>query len=542
MIRVEELSFAYPKAAGPVLRGVNLSIPEGEAVLVVGPSGGGKSTLLRCLNGLVPHFHGGSFAGRVSVDGEDTLNHQPRELARKVGLVFQDPESQFVADIVEDEIAFGMENMGVPRLTMRKRVEEVLDVLDIAHLRRRRLDTLSGGELQRVAIGAVLTVQPRVLVLDEPTSQLDPQAAEEVLTVVQRLNSDLGLTIVMAEHRLERVVQYVDRVLYMPGDGSVASYPVRQAMERLPLAPPVARIGRALGWAPLPLSVREGKPFVRGSALPPLSDKRSDTGESGVAGIGAGVVVEKAHLSYGDADVIKGISLRAFPGQVLALMGRNGAGKTSLLRSLVGLLAPRKGTVSVLGEDVVGSTTEELTRRVALVPQNPASILFHDTVEGEVADTLKGTGREGSVEEALAEWRLESLRRAHPRDLSAGERQRAALAAMLVGRPPVILLDEPTRGMDYETKRLLIDNLRRRCREGCTVVLASHDVELVGSCADRVVLLAEGEVAAAGPTRDVLTESLTFSTQVNKLFGGRYLTVEEVLASKEKERIGASNS
>ena len=223
-------------------------------------------------------------------------------------------------------------------------------------------------------------------------------------------------------------------------------------------------------------------------------------------------------------------------------MGRNGAGKTSLLRSLVGLLTPRKGTVSVLGEDVVGSSTEELTRRVALVPQDPASILFHDTIEGEIADTLKGTGRQGSVEEALAEWRLESLRRAHPRDLSAGERQRAALAAMLVGRPPIILLDEPTRGMDYETKRLLMDNLRRRCREGCTVILASHDVELVGSCADRVVLLAEGEVAAAGPTRDVLTESLTFSTQVNKLFGDRYLTVEDVLAAEEMERIGASNS
>ncbi len=537
MIRVEELSFAYPKAAAPVLRGVNLSIAEGEAVLVVGPSGSGKSTFLRCLNGLVPHFHGGSFAGRVSVDGEDTLDHQPRELARKVGLVFQDPESQFVADVVEDELAFGMENMGVPRLTMRKRVEEVLDVLGIAHLRRRRLDTLSGGELQRVAIGAVLTAQPRVLVLDEPTSQLDPQAAEEVLTAVQRLNSDLGLTIVMAEHRLERVVQYVDRVLYLPGDGSLASYPVRRAMERLPLAPPVARIGRALGWAPLPLSVREGKPFARRSAPPPPSDTPSDGGNGR-----AGVVVEKAHLSYGDADAIRGVSLHAYPGQVLALMGRNGAGKTSLLRSLVGLLAPRKGTVSVLGEDVSGTSTEEMTRRVALVPQDPASILFHDTVEGEIADTLKGTGRDGSVAEALAEWRLESLRRAHPRDLSAGERQRTALAAMLVGRPPVVLLDEPTRGMDYQTKQLLIDNLRRRCREGCTVVLASHDVELVGSCADRVVLLAEGEVAAEGPTRDVLTESLTFSTQVNKLFGGRYLTVEDVLPTKAMEEISVSNS
>ncbi len=536
MIRVQDLTFTYPKAAAPVLQGIDLSIPEGEVVLVIGPSGSGKSTLLRCLNGLVPHFHGGSFAGKVLVDGEDTLTRQPRDLARKVGLVFQDPESQFVADVVEDELAFGMENMGVPRLTMRKRVEEVLDVLGIAHLRRRRLDTLSGGELQRVAIGAVLTVQPRVLVLDEPTSQLDPQAAEEVLTVVQRLNSDLGLTIVMAEHRLERVVQYVDRVLYMSGDGSVVPYPVRQAMEELSLAPPVARIGRALGWAPLPLSVREGKPFVKRSALPLSSDTQVEETDGRAA-----VVVEKAHLSYGDGDVIKGVSLRAFPGQVLALMGRNGAGKTSLLRSLVGLLTPRKGTISVLGEDVSNRSTAELTRRVALVPQDPTSILFHDTVEGEIADTLRGTNRDGNVEEAIREWRLESLRHAHPRDLSAGERQRAALAAMLVGDPPVVLLDEPTRGMDYETKKILIDNLRRRCREGCTVVLASHDVELVGSCADRVVLLAEGEVVAEGPTREVLTESLTFSTQVNKLFGGRYLTVEDVLASKEMEKTGVSH-
>ncbi len=536
MIEIEGLAFAYPKAAAPVLRGVNVSIREGEAMLVVGPSGGGKSTLLRCLNGLVPHFHGGTFVGTVVVDGLDTLSHQPRDLARKVGLVFQDPESQFMADVVEDELAFGMENMGVPRLTMRKRVEEVLDVLGIAHLRRRRLDTLSGGELQRVAIGAVLTVQPKVLVLDEPTSQLDPQAAEEVLTAVQRLNSDLGLTIVMAEHRLERVVQHVDRVLYMPGDGSVIPYEVREAMATLPLAPPVARLGRALGWTPLPLSVREGRRFVGRSAPPPPAESAEPAHNE------ASIIIEGVHLSYGEGDVIRGVSLRAFAGQVLALMGRNGAGKTSLLRSLVGLLSSRKGRVRVLDHDVAATSTEELTRRVALVPQEPASILFHDTVEAEIVDTLRGTGREGSVEEALAEWRLEALQRTHPRDLSVGERQRAALAAMLVGRPAVILLDEPTRGMDYETKKLLVANLRRRCQEGCAVILASHDVELVGRCAQRVVLLAEGEVVAEGPTREVLTESLTFSTQVNRLFGGRYLTVEDVLAAKGLERLHVSTS
>jgi energy-coupling factor transporter ATP-binding protein EcfA2 len=524
MIDISGLTFAYPHAARPVLRDVTLSIQEGEAVLVVGPSGGGKSTFLRCLNGLVPHFHGGRFAGRVTAGGLDTLSHQPRDLARVVGMVFQDPESQFVADVVEDELAFGMENMGVPRLTMRKRVEEVLDVLGIAHLRRRRLDTLSGGELQRVAIGAVLTMQPKALVLDEPTSQLDPQAAEEVLTTVQRLNSDLGLTVVIAEHRLERVVQHVDRVLYLPGDGSVASYPVREAMARLPLAPPVARIGRALGWEPLPLSVREGKRFVKGL-------RRRAVPVDGASPVtnGGPVAVHGLYLSYGDGDVLKNVSLTAAAGEVLALMGRNGAGKTSLLRALIGLVAPRKGALRVLDADVRETATEALSQRVAFVPQDPASVLFRDSVEAEIADTLRGTERQGGVDEALDEWLLGPLRRAHPRDLSAGERQRAALAAMLAGRPPVVLLDEPTRGMDYETKELLIANLRRRCDEGCAVILASHDVELVASCAARVVLLAEGRVVADGPARDVLTESVTFSTQVNKLFGGRYLTIDDAL-------------
>ncbi len=528
MIEISGLTFTYPHASRPILSDLSLSIADGEAVLVVGPSGGGKSTFLRCLNGLVPHFHGGQFAGRVVVDGLDTLSRQPRDLARSVGMVFQDPESQFVADVVEDELAFGMENLGVPRLTMRKRVEEALDVLGISHLRRRRLDTLSGGELQRVAIGAVLTMQPKTLVLDEPTSQLDPQAAEEVLTTVQRLNSDLGLTVVIAEHRLERVVQYVDRVLYLPGDGSLASYPVREAMARLPLAPPVARLGRALGWQPLPLSVREGKRFVgergRDGVFPE---------EPAVAVDGSRVRVEGLCASYGSRDALADVSLEVEAGEIVALMGRNGAGKTTLLRSLVGLMAPRKGSLRVLDRETGKSSTEELCRAVAFVPQDPASVLFRDSVEAEVADTLRGTGRPGTVDEAMTEWRLESLRRAHPRDLSAGERQRAALAAMLAGQPQVILLDEPTRGMDYETKELLIANLRRRCREGCAVLLASHDVELVAGCAQRVVLLAEGRVVASGGVRDVLTESVTFSTQVNKLFGGRYLTVEDVLGEKQ---------
>ncbi len=527
MIHVEGLTFSYPNAARPVLAGASFSIEPGELVLMIGPSGGGKSTLLRCLNGLVPHFHGGSFAGRVVVDGRDTREHQPRDLADAVGLVQQDPESQMVAETVEGEIAFGMENLGVTPATLRKRMEETLDLLRLAPLRARRLDTLSGGELQRVAIAAVLSMQPKALLLDEPTSQLDPQAAEELLTTVQRLNDDLGLAVVIAEHRLERVVQYADRVLFVPGDGSVQALGVREAMEQLDgMAPPVARLGRALGWSPLPLSVREGRRFA---ANIQVNGKRTTNGSR--ADGDATIVVNKLSASYDGTPALRDVSFAAHRGEIIALMGRNGAGKSTLLRALVGLVRIEGGSATVLGRHVSGTATEELARDVALVPQEPASVLYHDSVEAEVIDTLRGTGRAGSVDDTLAEWDLDALRDAHPLDLSAGERQRAALAAMLAGRPQVILLDEPTRGMDYTTKELLVANLRRRCDDGATVILASHDVELAARCAGRVLLLAEGRIVIDGPAREALTETLTFSTQVNKLLGGNLLTPEDALAA-----------
>jgi energy-coupling factor transport system ATP-binding protein len=406
---------------------------------------------------------------------------------------------------------------------MRKRVEEALDLLRLAPLRQRRLETLSGGELQRVAIAAVLTMQPRVLLLDEPTSQLDPQAAEELLTTVQRLHDDLGLTVLIAEHRLERVAQHADRVLFVPGDGSVRALDVHEAMATLPFAPPVARLGRALGWSPVPLSVREGRRFVDGRSWPvPARNGASARGEVAVS-------VRDLRVSYGGAPALRGVSLEARAGEVLALMGRNGAGKTTLLRALIGLVRAERGEAFVLGEEVRERVTEELAREVAFVPQEPASVLHKQTAEEEIADVLAGTGRAGSIDEALDEWELQALRSAHPADLSAGERQRAALAAMLVGRPRVILLDEPTRGMDYETKERLVANLRQRCRDGAAAIIASHDVELAARCADRVALLSDGEVVVEGPVRDVLTETLTFSTQVNKLLGGRFLTPEDVL-------------
>jgi energy-coupling factor transport system ATP-binding protein len=276
MIEFDHLTYSYPEdrtasggtcsksdalpRTGPVLRDVSLRIDEGEFVLVVGRSGAGKSTLLRCINGLVPHFYGGTIGGRIRVNGLDPVALQPRRMSGIVGFVFQDPEAQAVVDVVEDELAFALENQGMPPAAMRERVEEVLDQLHIAHLRQRNLSTLSGGERQRVAIAAVLTLRPQVLVLDEPTSQLDPQSAGQVLDTLVRLNHELGLTIVLSEHRLERVVQYADRVFYLPGRGEppIMGDP-RDVLAQIPLVPPLVELGRRLGWSPLPLTVEEAR-------------------------------------------------------------------------------------------------------------------------------------------------------------------------------------------------------------------------------------------------------------------------------------------
>ncbi len=261
MIEFDRVTYRYPGAQAPVLRELSLDVEEGEFLLVMGPSGAGKSTLLRCLNGLVPHFYGGTINGRVRVAGRDPVALGPRGMADAVGFVFQDPEAQFVVDKVEDELAFALENQRRwIRFVMRKRVEEALDQLGIAHLRQRSVNTLSGGERQRVAIAAVMTLQPRVLVLDEPTSQLDPQAAEEVLDALVKLNHDLGLTVVLSEHRLERVMQYVDRVLYLPGDGQppILGDP-RTVLGQVSLTPPLVTLAKALGWSPLPLTIKEGR-------------------------------------------------------------------------------------------------------------------------------------------------------------------------------------------------------------------------------------------------------------------------------------------
>jgi energy-coupling factor transport system ATP-binding protein len=534
MIKIERLTYTYPGASVPALADLTLQVAEGEFVLVTGPSGAGKSTLLRCLNGLVPHFAGGAVGGRVSVAGHDPISEGPQALSRVVGFVFQDPQAQFVLDRVEDEIAFGLENGAVPPAEMRVRVEEVLHLLDLAPLRDRSLDTLSGGERQRVAIATALAFRPRVLVLDEPTSQLDPQSAEEVLNALVRLNRDLGLTIVLAEHRLERVLPYADRLVYLPGDSDQAlDGPPRQVLQQMALTPPLVTLGKKLGWEPLPLTIKEGRTFAAGISTPPASPQTPTPKREGRR-----LLIRDLHFAYDSVDALRGINLQVAPGELVALMGRNGSGKTTLLKCIVGLLRPRQGQIALDGRSIVGEDTAEICRRVGYLPQEPDAMLFADTVMDELRVTLHNHGLQDAPPIApvdlLVRLGLDGAAAAYPRDLSVGQRQRVALGAVTVTRPALLLLDEPTRGLDYDLKRQLVALLREWQAEGVSVLLVTHDVELVAQAADRVMILSEGQVIADDAPQ-VLTASPLFAPQIARLFpSSGWLVAEDVLPSSGK--------
>ncbi|HEY6932055.1 MAG TPA: ATP-binding cassette domain-containing protein [Marmoricola sp.] len=524
MIELRRLTFSYDDHTAPVLHGADLTVHEGELMLVAGRTGTGKSTLLGSFNGLVPTFTGGRLSGDVLVDGRSVLHQPPRERAHLVGYVGQDPSRGFVTDTVEEELAYGMEQLGLSSETMRRRVEETLDLLGIADLRARDLRTLSGGQQQRVAIGAVLTMHPRFLVLDEPTSALDPTAAEEVLATLARLVQDLGLGVVVAEHRLERVAPFADRMALLHGDGTVETGAPADLLAHAPVAPPIIELGRWAGWQPLPLAVRDARRYARGL--------RATLGDAPEAVRTAGPAVLEARdlrVGYGHVVAVRDVSLDLLAGRVTAVMGRNGSGKSSLLWALQGSRPRSKGSVAVGGSDPARLAPDERRRLVGLVPQTPADLLYLESVDAELAaadgEAAAPAGRARSLLDRLAPG-VDGTR--HPRDLSEGQRLALVLAIVLSSDPAVVALDEPTRGLDYPGKAALATMLRAQAGAGRAVLLSTHDVEFVAQVADEVVVLADGEVVSSGPTARVVAESPAFAPQVLKVLGRGWLTVGQV--------------
>ena len=465
-LRLDRVSYRYPDARAPSLRDVDLDVAPGEFVVLAGASGSGKSTLLRAACGLVPHFHGGEFSGRLEVGGLDSRTHDPAALAAVAGTLFQDPETQVVMGTVRAELAFPLENRGLAPAAVARGVEEAALALGIAGILDRATHELSGGELQRVALGAALAGRPRVALLDEPTSQLDPVAGDELLGVLRRINEEWGTAVVLAEHRLERCLGAADRVVALR-DGAIAcdadprGFLVWAGEHAPELQTPGARLFALAGRTPPPVSVKDARRALGGFEAPPLAEseppprrrRRRDRPAAAVSF--ANVWFEHR----GGATVLRGVDLAVAPGERVALMGRNGAGKSTLLRVAAGLLAPTRGTVRA--------------ERVALLMQNPGDYALHDRVGDELPA------------EALAAAGLAELADRHPRDLSGGERQRLALAIVLHGeRPAVVALDEPTRGMDRGHKDALVALVRDLAERGSAVIVATHDAEFAAAAAD----------------------------------------------------------
>lgn len=530
MIAFSKVSLIYPQSTTTVIEDLSFEIAEGEMVLVMGHTGAGKSSLLKLINGLVPHHTGGILAGEIIVAGKSTRACRPGELAGIVGIVGQNPVATFVTDTVEDELVFGMEALNFPADVMRKRVEEALDQVGLASLRNRNIATLSGGEQQRLAIATALVMHPKVLVLDEPTSALDPVAAEEILAILYRLVHDLSITVILAEHRLERVIGYVDRILLIEGDGSTSIGEPSEILGKTDLVPPIVRLSRALNLTEIGTSTREVRRHTEHlrENMPEIEGTPYEIGSSTLS-------MRDVSVAYLEQVALQRVSLELHAGEITALMGRNGAGKSSLIKCAVGLIEPLHGVIEIDGIDISTLSQGERISKFGYIPQEPSDLLYLTSVAEECfqADTDAGLEK-GSTLQSLQAMLPSISPLSHPRDLSEGERLTLVIAIVLARSPKILILDEPTRGLDYEAKNRLMEMLRLRARsEGTTVLMATHDVEVVAEVADRTIFLADGEKVADGQTIDVLLASPAFAPQVAKVMSPRrWLTVGDVLRSK----------
>jgi energy-coupling factor transport system ATP-binding protein len=530
MIKFSHVSLIYPNSTKTVLEDLNLTIDEGELVLVIGSTGSGKSSLLRLINGLVPHHTGGILAGDVSVNGTSTQIAKPGAMAHLIGIVGQNPANGFVADTVEEELAFGMEVLNLPSDVMRKRVEEVLDLLSLAALRNRSIATLSGGEQQRVAIGAALVTHPKVLVLDEPTSALDPIAAEEVLSILHRLVHDLGLTVVIAEHKLERVIQFADRIVHINGAGVANVGTPEEILMNSPIAPPIVHLAKALGFKEIGLTVRDMRRMTTEFRELPTAENKNHEVKTGDAVIS----IENLKVSYGDSIALNNVSSTINEREIVAVMGRNGAGKSSLLKAIAGVSPVQSGKIRVLGNNPADLHGKARRQSIGFIPQEPSDLLYGQSVQIECdqadRDNELSVGTTFTVLQQLVPGISGNT---HPRDLSEGQRLGLALSVVVSSNPTILILDEPTRGLDYEAKSQLSRILIQFAATfGKAVLLATHDVELVAELATRVIFVADGDIVADGSTLDVLLSSPAFAPQVAKVMSPQpWLSVKDVVAA-----------
>lgn len=549
VIAVENLKYRYPHADALALDGLTFTVEKGEFIGIVGANGAGKSTLSQALIGLVPQFYNGAYGGRVLIDGLPAESTPISELCCKVGLVFQNPFNQLsgAKDNVYEEVAFGMQNLGVPRAEMHRRTENALKLLDIWQFRDRNPFDLSGGQMQRVAIASILVMEPDIIVLDEPTSQLDPQGSEEVFRTVDKL-AHSGITILMIEQKIEKIAAYCDRILLLHQGHQIAFDTPQKVFSRPDLeqlgvqAPVFTRICRALGTTlpdgSYPVTVEEAaNQLRRTSALPPVSAQQEERPEL--------FEIRNLEFSYRPGTpVLHGINLR-LDARPTAIIGQNGAGKTTLVKLLKGLLRPTGPSIWFRGEDISHKTVAALAAQVGYVFQNPDDQIFRYNVLDEVmfGPLNIGMSEEQAREKsraALALTGLSDQENSNPYDLELNERKMVAIASVLAMDPDVLILDEPTIAQDMMGRRRIADIVRTLSAQGKLVLAILHDMDFVAECFDRVVVMAQGQVVADGSPRQVFADSAALQaarldpphvTQLCTRLGydGVFLTVEEFL-------------
>ena len=538
-IEIENLHFTYPSRNTPTLRGIDAKVAPQAFILLTGPTGCGKSTLLRTLNGLIPHASGGKLSGRVRINGASVAEQPIAVTCQHVGLLFQNPEEQLFCIIVEDEIAFGLENQGLPSHEIDRRIDSALTQVGLAGFRNREIASLSSGQKQRVALACVCAMQPQILLLDEPTSYLDPQATHDILEIIRELNRRLGITVIVAGHQVNEIAPLCGRVWLMNDGRLVSDLPIDQAFNDLKRysqlgvqVPDLAQVAEQLGYSERPLTLdhaarlfanptQDSKQpqFDRVETPDGLINSDTSSREDGLTALTPvltqanpvdpdNILAEVQNLSFRypqtSADVLKGISFQIRGGEVVAIMGANGSGKTTLLLHLIALLRPSAGQVLIKGQDTRRCKPRHLAGQVGIVFQNPDLLLQAATVSEEVAfgpKNLKLSRQEVEerLEDILLMFDLEPLKAEAPYALSRGQRQRTAVAASFSLYPDLLLLDEPTTGQDYYHLRQLMQTLDSTLRtENKTVVFCTHDAHLTLEYASRVLLLHHGELIFDG--------------------------------------------
>ena len=531
ILKVENLSFAFPGAAQPVLHDVSFRMEAGDFLALIGATGSGKSTLMRLLKRELAPI--GSLQGCIFYNGVAQQELAERVSACEIGYVMQRPEQQIVTDKVWHELAFGLENLGLPQSVIRRRVAEMASYFGISDWFERDVSELSGGQKQLLNLAAVMVMQPKILLLDEPTSQLDPIAAADFLNTVSKLNREMGVGVILIEHRLEAVLPMADRVLVLEDGTLQLDLPPTQACERLrshpvllDAMPGAVRLFHALnGAGDCPITVREGRRFLRehfGRDVRRLDEAHASRNEENV------LEFKNVYFRYGREypDVLKCLNLQVRQGEIFCFLGANGSGKSTLLKLCAGLCCPYSGSIRVLGKKIQQYRGQSLYRDcMALLPQDPQTVFLKSSVRDEL--------REVHVDASALPYSLEHLMDRHPYDLSGGEQQMVALAKVLASRPKILLLDEPTKGVDSHAQGAVLEVLRRLKAERITILIVTHDVEFAARCADRCALFFRGEIVSEDAPARFFDENSFYTTSANRICRGWYEGVATVEAAAE---------